>query len=303
MGPTPHLRDLEIQQHTESRGIHYYRGRLEVTKQNSKEGYVTCTHVGDSSSTSPKRLFINQERGDFNRSFHHDLVVVQELPQSAWSTPVGRKRLIHQTDGNSGDDNTILRADNESPVPSGRVVAIQRPSRRLYVCTLIDSPSSSDSMLMVVPMDIRIPKIRISSRSWSRLQQKRFIVEVDSWDVSSNYPTGHVTQILGDVGDMETEILCLLWEHEISLEPFSKNAIACLPPLQPDQKWRFPQDEINKRRDLRFSHQIFSVDSLGCQDIDDTMHAKGKWLCVYVRIFFSSKDYLFLLCLLSNEDL
>jgi len=70
-----------------------------------------------------------------------------------------------------------------------------------------------------------------------------------------------------------------LYEHEIQLEPFSAKALACLPLEGP--KWTIPSSEVEKRRDLRSSHRIFSVDPPGCQDIDDTMHAKGKQLSIF----------------------
>lgn len=61
-------------------------------------------------------------------------------------------------------------------------------------------------------------------------------------------------------------------EHEIQLEPFSVKAIAALPPA--GAEWTIPCYEIERRRDLRRTHHIFSVDPPGCQDIDDAMHAK-----------------------------
>lgn len=70
------------------------------------------------------------------------------------------------------------------------------------------------------------------------------------------------------------QIECLLYEHEIQLEPFSAKALACLPPEGP--QWTIPTSEMEGRRDLRKTHRIFSVDPPGCQDIDDTMHARGK---------------------------
>lgn len=55
---------------------------------------------------------------------------------------------------------------------------------------------------------------------------------------------------------------------------FSPNALSCLPSVI-DGRWNIPEEEIEKRRDLRNSI-IFSVDPPGCQDIDDAMHAKSK---------------------------
>jgi exoribonuclease R len=80
---------------------------------------------------------------------------------------------------------------------------------------------------------------------------------------------------LGNVGDLNVEIDCLLRERGIDLSPFSANALACLPSVG-DGGWSIDEDEVKKRRDLRNSCRIFSVDPVGCQDIDDAMHAKGE---------------------------
>ena len=71
---------------------------------------------------------------------------------------------------------------------------------------------------------------------------------------------------------METEIQALLIENQVQLDPFSTEALACLP-VQ-GSRWRVSDEEIQKRRDLRSNRRIFSVDPPGCQDIDDTMHAQ-----------------------------
>jgi len=106
-----------------------------------------------------------------------------------------------------------------------------------------------------------------------RIAKKRLLVEVDGWDVGSGFPSGHISRIIGPVGELESEIACLLIEHAIYLPPFSANALACLPEISSGTEWQIPADEIAERRDLRKSRRIFSVDPPGCQDIDDTMSA------------------------------
>lgn len=60
--------------------------------------------------------------------------------------------------------------------------------------------------------------------------------------------------------------------------PFSMSAMACLPAIDEGEEWSIPPEEIEKRKDLRSipDMYIYSVDPPGCQDIDDTMHARGK---------------------------
>ena len=131
---------------------------------------------------------------------------------------------------------------------------------------------NSASAVTVVPMDVRIPKLRIPTRSSRNYVAKRLKIEVTSWEQGNAFPAGHCLEILGDIGDLETEIRALLIENQVELEPFSAQARSCLPSEGPS--WRVPELEIQRRKDLRTSRRIFSVDPPGCQDIDDTMHAE-----------------------------
>jgi DIS3-like exonuclease 1 len=246
------------------------KGRLNVTKENTKEAFVVVAS-GDS-------YFVNQQLGHFNRSFHQDIVILQPMPQSEWGRPVGRRRLVHHRDDDDDDnEGQGIEVDSTPPVPSARVVAIAEPSRRQFVATMVDAPMNDESACLVIPMDFRIPKIRIRTSGWRRFLGNRLLVQIDAWEVGSNYPAGHCIEILGPVADLETEITCLLHENELNLQPFSAAAIACLPPE--GKNWKIPPKEIERRLDLRSSHRIFSVDPPGCQDIDDTMHARGAF-CV-----------------------
>lgn len=242
----------------------FVRGRLEVTKANPREGFVT---VGE------KQYFVNQREDHFNRAFNGDTVVLKILPESHWGRPVGRRRLVFNADD---DDAGELKADRDTPpVPSGRVVAIaSQSSRSMYVATLVDAPLSDEGHVLLVPMDMRIPKIRMATKAWRKFTNQRLLVQVDGWEIGSNYPHGRCIEILGKIGELEVEIKSLLIEHEIVLDPFSSAAISSLPPM--GDQWTVPNEEIATRRDLRKSRRIFSVDPPGCQDIDDAMHAEGK---------------------------
>ena len=258
--------DEEIQKGLRNNTL--FKGRLNVSKENPKEGVV---HSGDSS------FFINQQKNKyFNRAIHQDIVILQLLPEKEWTYPIGRRRLVHVRDDDEDDDNnddTFLGDTNnvDPPVPSGRVVAVVEESRRQFVATMVDTPMNDESACLVIPMDFRIPKIRIKTNGWQRFIGQRLWVQIDTWDVTSTYPSGHCVDIIGPIADLETEIKCLLKENQIYLDNFSAAAKACLP--IEGHNWTIPSSEIKLRRDLR-SVPIFSVDPVGCQDIDDTMHAR-----------------------------
>jgi exosome complex exonuclease DIS3/RRP44 len=169
-----------------------------------------------------------------------------------------------------------------------------------------DQSSSREEYVLCVPLNRKLPKIRIRTRKWQAIQGQRVVVGLDSWAIDSRYPEGHFTKCLGPKGDWKTEIEALLIKHSVFPRPFSVAALACLPPVpiqheplamdssiggaeEPEFKsrkrnenqWRYsgwvpPAASLEGRRDMR-SHRIFSVDPPGCQDIDDAMSI--EWIC------------------------
>lgn len=249
--------DDDIQQGLRNKD--FFRGRLEVSKDNPREAFVAVDHVP---------YFIDKRH--FHRAFHGDRVIVQLLPEAEWGRPVGRHRIVHYRDDDD-DENIGLDDDVVPPVPSARVLKVDLPSRRTFVATMVNEPRDNDSHVLVFPMDVRVPKIRIHAKLWTTYIGKRLKIQVDDWEAEHTYPSGRCIDIIGDVGDLETEVAALLLENQVELEPFSVSALSCLPSR--GESWAIAAEEIHKRRDLRYCRQIFSVDPPGCQDIDDTMHA------------------------------
>lgn len=177
------------------------RGRLEVTKANPKEAYVTVGNV---------RYFVDLNGSDAPRALHHDVVIIQPLPESKWGRPVGRRRLVHyhaeEEEGNIPEEERNIQGAEGMVVPSASIVSVLSTSRRAFVATMVDEPVSDERAMLVVPMDIRIPKIRIQSRGWPAYINQRLLIEVDRWELTSNYPSGHCVKVLGPTGDLETEV-------------------------------------------------------------------------------------------------
>uniref|UniRef100_A0A7S2RTJ9 DIS3-like exonuclease 1 n=1 Tax=Mucochytrium quahogii TaxID=96639 RepID=A0A7S2RTJ9_9STRA len=168
-------------------------------------------------------------------------------------------------------------------VSDGSVVSLVKRNWRPYVVTL--SPSDRERAmntnmntsvnLVCIPLDPRIPKIRISSRIAKSFVGQRFVVCIDDWDVSSRYPSGHYVHTLGPIGDIATESLAILVETGLDkhLKEFTSEALKCLPAA--GSNWVPEKGQTADRRDLISEGEfIFSVDPPGCQDIDDTMSFK-----------------------------
>ncbi|CAI6003897.1 unnamed protein product, partial [Closterium sp. NIES-64] len=134
-------------------------------------------------------------------------------------------------------------------------------------------PASGGALVraLFVAADRRVPRIRVETRQAAQLMGKRILVAIDSWQPDSAFPSGHYVKTLGDIGDRETESELLLMENDIDARPFSQQVLACLPPLPWSVSPADVTDPRTKREDLRHV-RVFSVDPIGCRDIDDALH-------------------------------
>ncbi|CAM9652144.1 unnamed protein product [Ectocarpus fasciculatus] len=313
------------------------KGRLDVFEHNPKEGVVAVGAGGGAAlegwaDSSGRAKILVAGREGMNRSMHGDTVAVTLLPRRRWRAPTDRKRLTHaaeeeedipleefqDAEGTGGEGNAPPGA-----MPTGEgsvelkywfVVGVLEEGRRPYVVTIPSEETTTEqggtATVAAVPMDPRVPKIRIKTRQLAQISGQRLVVMVDGWDVGHVFPFGHYVTSLGPVGEVSSEAAALLVECEASFQPFSFNALASLPlvpnppkesqkprdallppatlaererpedgfgkaPRWQDSGWRVQEADVAGRRDLR-RERAMSVDPPGCQDIDDAMHVKRK---------------------------
>nr|POE49282.1 exosome complex exonuclease dis3 [Quercus suber] len=274
-----------------------HQGTFNVSPYNYLEGSI---HV-----PAFERSLIIQGRENSNRAVSGDVVVVEVLPKDQWKAP--SSKVIQEDDVNKNDN-----ADNEddSPEavvterehralqeevrkthgndsenraqPTARVVGIVKRNWRQYVGHIDKDSvrskakdSRSQQTVFLVPMDKRVPKIRVRTRQAAELLGKRVLVSIDSWDRESRYPVGHFIRSLGELETKGAETEALLLEWDVQYRPFPKTVLDCLPAEGHD--WKVPANTSDlgwqNRKDLR-DLIICSIDPPGCVDIDDALHAR-----------------------------
>ncbi|KAE8891033.1 DIS3-like exonuclease 1 [Phytophthora fragariae] len=292
---TPHLKPAQLEEALAQPSSRVLAGKLEVSAHNPMEAYVVVEgpHAVD-------KVFVFG-RAAMNRGVHGDRVAVEVLPKAHWRAPQSDRLLVHYTQDEDEHQHEAESVESEideqvpGSIPTGQVVGILSRSPRYHVATVIASTvNAGDDYALAVPMDLRLPKIRLRSQRLDALLDKRLKVVIDNWATDSSYPNGHYVGILGAPGSLQTELSALLVDNEVEEAPFSEAALACLPssddcPIdieggcvaecstakRPTRcgllNWKIPDEEIPRRRDLRKTHRVFSVDPHGCQDIDDAM--------------------------------
>ncbi|KAL8794509.1 MAG: hypothetical protein Q9195_002982 [Heterodermia aff. obscurata] len=273
-----------------------HQGVFNVSPYNYLEGSV---HVP---AFEKSLLILGRESS--NRAVSGDIVVVEVLPKPQWKTP--STKIVEEETLNRDENADVEEGEGEAvvteqerqalqeqvkkthgsnvegrPQPTARIVGVIKRNWRQYVGH-VDGSSSSTSQknrrqqtVFLIPMDKRIPKIRLRTRQAEELLGKRVLVTIDSWNRDSRYPVGHFVRSLGEVESKDAETEALLLEYDVQYRPFPKGVLDCLP--REGHDWKVPASLDDPgwrdRRDLR-DLLICSIDPIGCQDIDDALHAR-----------------------------
>ncbi|KAK3336011.1 hypothetical protein B0T19DRAFT_25576 [Cercophora scortea] len=272
-----------------------HQGIFNVSPYNYLEGSIRVPAF-------PKALLI-LGRENINRAIDGDVVVVEVLPKDQWkvpSTQVIEEESItkdENPDAEEGDNivsqqerkalqeevrRTHSKSSESLAQPTARVVGVIKRNWRQYVGHIDQSSVSQTGQqgrkqdsVFVIPMDKKIPKIRLRTRQVAELLGKRILIGIDAWDRSSRHPTGHFIRSLGELETKAAETEALLLEYDVQYRPFPKTVLDCLPKEGHD--WKVPASTDDPgwrdREDLR-DLLICSIDPIGCQDIDDALHSR-----------------------------
>ncbi|XP_075717943.1 DIS3-like exonuclease 2 isoform X2 [Rhinoderma darwinii] len=128
------------------------------------------------------------------------------------------------------------------------------------------------------PVDHRLPRIYVplSDCPADFLIRPRdfastlFICRITAWSADSNFAEGKLMKSLGQAGEIEPETEGILTEYGVDFSEFSNNVLQCLPQNLP---WAIPQEELERRRDLR-KECIFTIDPATARDLDDALSCK-----------------------------
>lgn len=115
--------------------------------------------------------------------------------------------------------------DNKFMIPNevyGKVVGLYKRDFRPIIGT-IDSRTirgTESQYVIVIPLDRKLPKIRIKTSRVEFLENKRLMVRINEWGLDSNYPFGSYISQIGEVGDEKSEIKSILLSNGIDYENY-----------------------------------------------------------------------------------
>jgi len=164
--------------------------------------------------------------------------------------------------------------------------------------------ANKDNFVRFKPMDVRFPFMMVPrSQMLKEFQNNphefstnlyKVNVEADKWKAESRFPLGSYVCTIGEAGDIETETRVLLEEFGFARRglngDFSEDVHKCLRSYRlfkegdevnhkdeyydngsSKSEWEIPEEEFQKRRDLR-KERIFTIDPSTAKDLDDALH-------------------------------
>ena len=183
---------------------------------------------------------------------------------------VSAKNLNHAMDGDKVK--VHLYAMHKNQQPEGEVVEIVERAKTIFVGTI----SKSRNFSFLIPsgksaFDLFIPNEKLNGAK----DGQKAIARITEWPARSKNPFGEIIEVLGDVGNNNTEMHAILAEFDLPLR-FPENVLKAAEKI-PDM---VPAEEIERRRDMR-GVTTFTIDPHDAKDFDDALSVRklenGFW--------------------------
>lgn len=166
----------------------------------------------------------------------------------------------------------VTKEASEKRRREGEVVEIVERSAKPFVGILHIVGNQAWVLMQsrTMPYDIEIDLNSEESRKWDLIHCKgqKVAAVVDEWKRSSNYPSGHVVDVLGAPGENDTEMHAILAEFGLPyrFEPEVENAADSISD-------KITEKDIKGRRDFRDT-LTFTIDPEDAKDFDDALSFK-----------------------------
>lgn len=185
-------------------------------------------------------------------------VTIEGLDQDVFISPRNTKKAL------DGDIvKIVIFARRKGKRPEGEVLKIVERKRDTFVGII----EISKRFAFVIPdnnrvnVDIFIPLEKLNGAEHGQ----KVIAKITDWPHNAESPFGEITQVLGNPGELDTEIHAILSEYGLPYE-FPEEVQEEANRLATE----ITQEEISKRRDMR-GIPTFTIDPVDAKDFDDAL--------------------------------
>ncbi|KAK4874496.1 hypothetical protein RN001_013856 [Aquatica leii] len=231
----PYWKDEEVHRGL-SNGL-LIKGVLRINQKNRHEAYVTDPDQSLQDYFLPTMV-------DRNRALEGDFVAIKVNSRTEWTEKHKTAHVVYIT---------------------------EKVHPRVAVGYLLPMTGKKKMFATFIPRDKRVPRVKIPLSSCPDAFHKQknsldilYKVRITSW-LDLDFAQGVITDLLGMSGNLDSELIAILAEHNISTNQF--------PPNLSEQTDTIPTHEYANRLDLR-KECIFTIDPLTARDLDDAVSCK-----------------------------
>ncbi len=167
----------------------------------------------------------------------------------------------------------FMHARRRNRQPEGEIIEILKRKRETFVGVMQISRGLAFLVVddRIMPHDIFIPGKALNDAK----DGQKAIARIVEWPERAKNPIGEVIDVLGDIGDNQTEMHAILAEFNLPYK-YPQEVIDEAETINAE----ISEDEISKRRDFR-KVTTFTIDPVDAKDFDDALSIQkldnGNW--------------------------
>lgn len=190
----------------------------------------------------------------------HAYVVSEQSQHDVW---IEKRNVLNALDG---DTVQVLLTRKNGKKPEGKVVGVVKRAKDSFVGVIqqVGKKYFFNADARTLGVDFLIPEEKINGAKHG----DKVVVRLVKWDVGMENPQGEVIEVLGEVGENETEMQAILIENGFRMK-FPQKVLHEAENLSSEVS----AEEIKRRRDFRGT-LTFTIDPVDAKDFDDAISIK-----------------------------
>ena len=178
-------------------------------------------------------------------------------PEDEQDIKIPRKNLVNALN----NDLVVIQEINKNGKKTGKIIEIRRRDKKIYPA-IIDKKNK-----IILKSGGRIVEcILKNKKEYNRIKGKRFTIGIENWEPKDLKPTVIINEILGDIGEINTEIRNILIENKIK-NIFPKEVLKEVNNINEIKENKVKREDYTKPL-------TFTIDPDNAKDFDDALSFK-----------------------------
>ena len=180
-------------------------------------------------------------------------------PEGEQDIKIPRKNLVNALN----NDLVAVQVISKNGKKTGKIIEIRKRDKKKY-SAIIDQKNK----IILKSGGRKVECLLKSKKEYNRIRGKRFTIRIEKWEPKESKPTVIINEILGDIGDIDTEISNIIIENKIK-KIFPKEVLEEVNQIKEKKENEVKREDYTKPL-------TFTIDPDNAKDFDDALSFKKK---------------------------